>query len=128
MKLVFLAVLALNLPLATNAFPTGAGDCPGGRAAVGGIHVNPQASITTGSLEEGKLQMKINGQVLLQGSKLVLASGVEQAWTLSSAADTGFKGFLLRLSGGRDDTDTTVALSSASSSVQEAYAGTFLTY
>jgi hypothetical protein len=108
-----------------NAFPTGAGHCPGGRAAVEGLHIDPRASVTTGTLEEGGIQISINGQILQPGAEFVFESGVEQGWTLSTVTRSEFKGFLLRLSGGENEVDTTVALSSASPLVQEAYAGTF---
>ena len=124
----FLSFFACALLFATcgftNAFPMGAGDCPGGKAAVGKSHTSSDASITTGSLEEGQIQVRINGRILVPGVKLVLQAGVEHPLRLSTTSDVGFKGFLIRLSGGEDEVDTTVALSSASPSVQEAFVGT----
>jgi hypothetical protein len=115
---VCLCCLLIPSQLAT-AFPSGAGSCPEGMAAVGGDHLNPAYTITTGGLAEGNLQLAINGRVLLSGTRINLLSGVEHSWTLSSRDQNGFRGFLLRLSG-TDQVDTTVALSSADTNVQEA--------
>lgn len=109
------------------AFPTGAGDCPQGQAAVGGSHTSDRATIATGALADNKLQLRINGRILQPGVKLTLQSGVDQTWTLSSTSDVGFRGFLLRLSGGTDEVDTRVALSSVSKDVQEAFTACVVT-
>eukprot|EP00797_Seminavis_robusta_P030257 Sro628_g178040.1 n/a (839) ;mRNA; r:20721-23488 len=112
----------------TIAFPNGAGGCPGGVAAVGGNHRSSAVAITTGSLEENNLQLEINGQILQPRELLSLKTGVEHSWRLSSTAaeGDGFRGFLIRLGGGPSEVDTTVALSSASIDVQEAFAACVL--
>ena len=132
--------LLLSLPLASHAFPIGAGDCPGGRAAVGSVHLSA-GSVTTGRLEDNNLRVQINGQVLDPDSpSIILQAGVEHAWMVADGSSQsrqpseGFRGFLLRLGGGRgvgegaDDAeiDTTVALSSASDNVKEAFAACVL--
>jgi len=62
--IAFLALEA-TAPL-TQAFPTGAGGCVGGVAAVGGSHLSPATSVT-GTLAEGGITVSIDSVALDPG-------------------------------------------------------------
>ena len=95
------------LPYLSNAFPTGAGSCEGGMAAVGGSHVVAE-NVEDGSLSEGNLLVRINGQVLSPNRAMDVPIGVVNEWEISGS--DAFRGFLMRLDGGTGNVDTTASL------------------
>ena len=110
-SLVLATAIALFSPTAT-AFPSGAGGCAGGQAAVGGSHLESQV-VETGTLEEQNVELLING-VLLQsdGNAMNIPVGVDHTWELrtSGVNTTGFRGYLMRLDGGSPAIDTSDTL------------------
>lgn len=89
---------------------TGALACPAGEAAVGGAHLG--GDVTRGPLEESAigLQMLLDGQPLDPEQPHGFAIGMDHTLTLVAQEGT-FKGFLVRLGSGDNETDTTEALS-----------------
>jgi len=87
-----------NVDVDVDAFPTQAGGCQGGRAAVNGAHLNPAKEIETGSLDSVGLEVAINGIALEADSIFTITPGVDHVISLTATdSDTPFRGFLLRL-------------------------------
>ena len=94
----------------TTAFPTGAGGCTPGMAAVSGSHLEA-ATVETGSHQDYNMELLINGSPLRSGTPMDVPIGVDHTWELRSTGISGFRGYLLRLDGGSADIDTTGSLS-----------------
>ena len=114
MKFATVAALVGSLPAISWAFPTGAGDCPAGEAAVSGSHLQ-QANdqFRTGSLEEASIEFAINGVPLVPGTPFDAPIGTPHTWSLDvknrmvepgDGGDRPFRGFLVRLEG--EDVDS----------------------
>jgi hypothetical protein len=103
MKVQFAAsLLASLLATTTNnvqAYPTGAGSCLGGQAAVGGAHLDAD-TVNTGSLEDGGLQVMINGSPI---TDMTTVNATETVDIELVSSDKGFKGFLIRLGAGEEE-------------------------
>jgi len=97
-----------------ESFPSGAGGCGGGRAAVGGSHLTADAT-RSGSLADGGIVLMIDGNVVDPRMPIPVPIGVEGVtWSLSTAANSAaaaaatesvrdyFRGFLLRLESSND--------------------------
>ena len=110
-SLVLAIAIALFSPTAT-AFPSGAGGCAGGQAAVSGSHLESLV-VETGTLREQNVELLING-VLLEsgGSAMEIPIGVDHTWELRTRGvnTTGFRGYLMRLDGGFPAIDTSDTL------------------
>lgn len=103
MQLLAFLLLPLLLPR-TKAFPYGAGDCPGGRAAVYGSHMI--GDFTTGDLDDGGIRFEIDGTSLDPGDTITVDGTLDtHTWSLSG----GFRGFLVRLEGDADFSDAFVS-------------------
>jgi hypothetical protein len=89
-----------------DALGTGAADCPAGRAAVGGLHLEGGSSaVTQGTLEGGGIVVYLDGtQVSTSGaSDNVITLNVGQTHRITIERTTGgmyFRGFLFRLGTG----------------------------
>ena len=93
-KLLTLLVLGA-LPFVVRSSPTGASDCEGGRAAVGGAHVNAD-KVEQGTLNDGGIIFTIGGYELNNRTAVRLPIGQNLTWQLN-ATGTEFRGFLVRL-------------------------------
>jgi hypothetical protein len=107
--LLFLA-FALN---GASAFPSGAGGCSGGRAAVGGSHL--QSGFQTGSLGDGGVSVLLDGNTLNPGDLVSFTTGEDHALTVRGS----FLGIPVRLQAD-NGVDTSAALSETSSLLQDA--------
>lgn len=89
-----------------TAYPTGAGSCIGGMAAVGGFHLestDPQTgdkrTVLTGQLSEGKVSVLIDDANALDfATPYGLQTQTDYTITVVTTQDPGFKGILLRYS------------------------------
>jgi hypothetical protein len=102
-----LATALAVLPYLAYAFPTGAGGCEGGVAAVSGSHVVAEI-VEFGSLSDGNFVVRIDGQVLTPNMPMDIPAGVDLSWEVTGS--DAFRGFLLRLDGGSGNVDTTASL------------------
>jgi hypothetical protein len=109
--LLFFSV-ALN---GASAFPSGAGGCGGGSAAVRGSHL--QSGFETGSLGDGGFQVILDGDTLSPGDQVSFTVGEDHVLTVSGS----FLGILVRLAAA-DGVDTSAALSEDSNLLQDASA------
>lgn len=105
-----------------NAYPTGAGSCVGGEAAVGGSHVDQSngKQVIGATLAQGKVGVKIdNGAYIAPEETNDLSTQTDYTITLETEFTQGFKGVLLRLEVLDSDTnvDTTGALTSVDANV-----------
>lgn len=81
-----------------DALATGAADCPGGRAAVGGGHLT--GGFTQGTLDEGGITILMDGQPIAFDGSNVINFNVGQTHRITIEKTTYFRGFLFRLGGG----------------------------
>jgi hypothetical protein len=107
---LLLLAVALN---GASAFPSGAGGCSGGRAAVGGNHL--QSGFQTGSLGDGGFTVLLDGNTLNPGDLVSFTAGEDHALTVSGR----FLGILVRLQAD-NGVDTSAALSETSNLLQDA--------
>lgn len=83
-----------------SAFAAGAGQCPGGIAAVGASHLQSSKTVTNGELSESPagLQVTLNGTPLESSVTTPFVMGQDHTIALTATTmDATFKGFLLRL-------------------------------
>jgi len=80
-------------PKTGHAYPSGAGDCPQGRAAVNGAHLGG----TTGTLESAGFHVLLDGTVLNGGTSANVATN--KSHTISIVGSSLFTGFLIRIGG-----------------------------
>ena len=89
-----------------------AGNCPGGRAAVGVTHL--EGDVTKGTLEQGGISLTVGDQLLSVGEIVTLPIKQDLTWTLN-ATKRPMRGFLIRAEDLVDDkgaaVDTREALS-----------------
>jgi hypothetical protein len=96
-KLPF-ATLILLLSRYANAFPSGAGGCLGGEAAVGGGHL-ASSNIVTGSLKDARIRFELDGDELLEDGPLYVRVNKSTPLVMTAPySGSGIKGFLIRLS------------------------------
>lgn len=92
--------LAFQLLGVTMAYPTGAGSCVGGTAAVGGSHLDPSnGMILSGTLTEGQVVVTLDQQTL-QSSSTTTSVQTNQEYTLSVTSNNpngGFRGIFIRM-------------------------------
>ncbi len=84
-----------------DAFPFGAGGCPGAQAAPGELHrlgFGP-INVTQGTLEKGGFVVSLDSVPLIPNSANNFFSGFPHTLTIQATSGT-FRGFLFRLSGG----------------------------
>jgi hypothetical protein len=86
-----------------HALGTGAADCPGGRAAVGGGHLT--TGYTQGTLDDGGITILFDGQPINSASAdadavLNFVVGQTHQITIARTTTQYFRGFLFRLGGG----------------------------
>jgi hypothetical protein len=110
-----IAALILLISRDANAFPTGAGGCLGGGAAVGGGHLS-SSNIVTGSLLDARIHFELDGDELLEDGPLYARVNKSTPLTMTAPySGKGIKGFLIRLSSSdtaaTSDYDLTDALS-----------------
>lgn len=93
----------LAFPAAVGSFPTGAGSCIGGQAAVSGSHLDfgpgsPSRRVGGfGTLAEGNVTLRLGGSSVRADSTVtVLSIGKDVSWTLS-AGKLPIRGFLVRV-------------------------------
>ena len=114
MKSFLVGVLALSVVFigVTTALPSGAGNCPGGRAAVGVTHL--EGDVNKGTLEQGGISLTVGDQLLSVGGIVTLPIKQDLTWTLN-ATKRPMRGFLIRAEDLVDDkgaaVDTREALS-----------------
>ena len=106
MKLSILLLISLFHSVA--AFPTGAGGCGGGGAAVGGTHLDGSKTLTSGSLAEAGFSLLLDGSALENNFVLDLDS--DSILTLVATGGTPFKGVLMRVEATDVDVQDTAAL------------------
>ena len=111
MRIVSLLWLLLLADTAL-ALPSGSGNCPGGRAAVGVTHLT--GDVIEGTLEQGGITLTIGDQRLSVGEIATLPLGQDLTWTLN-ATKRPLRGFLMRAEDRNDDAvvDTTASLSAS---------------
>ncbi|GKY90714.1 hypothetical protein MPSEU_000044800 [Mayamaea pseudoterrestris] len=102
-----------------TAFPTGAGGCSGGGAAVQGEHLDGSKDLTSGSLEEAGFQVLLDGTQLSESDDFVIEVGKDAVLTLVATGGTPFKGVLMRVEASDVDVQDTAALT-PSDNVQNA--------
>lgn len=107
---VSLSLLLVLLVGTATALPSGAGNCPGGRAAVGVTHL--EGDVTEGTLEKGGFTLTVGDQLLTVGEIATLPLKQDLMWTLN-ATQRPLRGFLIRTEDRSDDAavDTREALS-----------------
>jgi hypothetical protein len=93
----------------TFAYPNGAGQCIGGRAAVGGEHLTLNPS-ETGSLVDGGLEVTVNGDTTLteNGGPYEIATNTDYTIAIGISSSGGFRGALIRASSDNGETDFTL--------------------
>jgi hypothetical protein len=116
-----LVVTCTSLFASVDAFPTGAGSCVGGEAAVMGGHVTPAdgKTIVTGSLADGGVALLLNGSPLVPGTAVDFGVGTSSPQFLTLAGSSDFRGLLVRLSA-PDGVDTTNSLIEQSDDLRSA--------
>lgn len=90
----------LIVSMFVNAYPTGAGSCIGGQAAVGGSHIDTSngKQVYPGTLTQGKVGIMIdNGAYLEPEQSNQLSTQTDYTLRLETEFTQGFKGVLLRL-------------------------------
>jgi hypothetical protein len=84
-----------------DAYPFGAGGCPGAQAAPGELHrfgYGP-INVTTGTLDKGGFVVLLDSTPLIPNAASDFLSGIPHELTIQATSGT-FRGFLFRLSGG----------------------------
>lgn len=91
-----LATLVLAMPWQAEAYPTAAGKCPAGEAAVSNSHImtTDGKTITNGTLAEGGFSVLLNGQPL-EGNAFRVEQ--EETLTITTTESSTFRGFLIRI-------------------------------
>lgn len=113
MPCILLLLLLLSLK-GTTAYSNGAGECEGGKAAVGGFHLdtsNSARQVITGSLTEGSVKVIIGADRLIPGSVYELSTQTD--YVLEVTTDNalgGYKGILLRLGSSEGVVDLTASI------------------
>jgi hypothetical protein len=102
------------------AYPTGSGSCIGGKAAVGGSHLEPSNGVLlSGSLTEGSVVVTLDQQTLQSSSSTATVQS-NQEYTLSVTSNNpngGFRGILIRMELTTTGTTATAAASESDSFV-----------
>lgn len=81
-----------------DAFPSQAGGCKGGEAAVGGSHKDPNRPTETGSIEGEGYVVAIDNETLAAGSPFTVIPGTDHEITLTATNPAHpIKGFLFRV-------------------------------
>lgn len=113
-RLALLLLLADLFGINVRAFPTGAGDCVGSMAAVGGSHLDNANGrpVSNNTLLAGGVEVRIGNNTLDIDSSLDLAIGVDHTITIVST-QFPVRGVLIRLQA-PDDVETANALTPAS--------------
>lgn len=88
-----------------SAWPTGAGGCPAGEAAVGGGH-KARMPGDLGALEEGNFTLTLDGDAVSSDAAVPVSAGTEYTLSLSGAE---FRGFLFRLQLNGTDASTFIS-------------------
>lgn len=78
-----------------EAFPSGAGGCPAGGAAVAGIHL-ARATTEEGSLSQGGFSITVDGEAVNTGSSYTFRSGVDHVLKITGPT---YKGVIFRIGG-----------------------------
>jgi hypothetical protein len=105
-----------NVLTLVEAFPTGAGGCQTGAAAVNGLHLQNGPGEST--LEGLGIQISVDGDVLSPGAPVTVAAGADHTVTVT-ATGTPFKGFLLALSASTGETDLSTALTPVDNTTEQ---------
>jgi hypothetical protein len=99
LSLFFRSLLVLATCMqSVQAWPTGAGACPEGKAGTDGVPNHQQTTTTTAMLMEGDYMVKIDGQELKPDTPFKIPVGQPVTVELMGVGTAMFKGFLLRLS------------------------------
>jgi hypothetical protein len=93
---LFCVVIGLLSSSSIHAFPSGAGGCDGGMAAVEGAHLT--ANAVTGTLADGGFDLIVNGQFKLEPSTLTSLE-LDKEYKLSIQGSGPFRGILIRMEG-----------------------------
>lgn len=101
--------------LFASGYSNGAGSCDGGKAAVGGYHLddsNGSRQFVEKPLSEGQVGLSVNGEFVDPATPKTLKTQTDYTIRLETQLDPGFKGVLLRLEvpATDGDVDTTIAL------------------
>ena len=110
-----LLITAAALCKSALAFPSGAGACPEGIAAVGDSHLNNH---TTGTLAKGGFTVSLGGTALVDGVTSTFSTNTDVALTISGGT---FRGFLMRL-GETGEVSTDNAFQVSGSDIQISFA------
>lgn len=99
MMMMLMLAMCLNTFVTVHAFPSGAGSCTGGKAAVGGPHTSTATgkTIKSNTLAAQKVTVTIAGKTYAAGTTISLKSNTNHAVKVSGI---GMKGVLVRLSTG----------------------------
>jgi hypothetical protein len=97
MTMMIVVAAAARLPRSTLAYSTGAGQCIGGQAAVGGAHLSSAAE--TGSLQDGAVSAMVQlGTGLTDLFELVEIVTANDYAIYLQPSEFGFRGALIRVS------------------------------
>jgi hypothetical protein len=118
-----LPVVALGVlvaaPAAVQAFPSAAGGCQTGAAAVSGLHLQNGPGEST--LDALGIEISVDGEVLTPvslGGSFAIASGVDHTVEVTATVEP-FRGFLLALSSTTDATDLSTALTPVDTAIEQ---------
>ena len=94
-----------------NGFPTGAGDCPGGIAAVGGSHLGltDDRPVSNSTLETGGVTVQIGDIILVPNTPLDIATFEDHTINIVSA-EFPLRGILIRVEANGVVNDTSAML------------------
>lgn len=96
MTFLFSLLLLLGTLRTVSSFPTGAGGCEGGQASVEGSHLDTSKTVLqTGTLDDGQVQVSVNGSPLNTGAVLPVQVGKDYTVTVA-ASGAPIRGILIR--------------------------------
>jgi hypothetical protein len=115
------AFVATALLASAQAFPSGAGGCDGGQAAVNGFHLSELngKTIETGSLTDGNVGLLLNGVPLDPAATTAVNFTAGAVNVLTLAGTSPYRGLLIRLAA-PSGVDTTTALLEVSDDLKDA--------
>jgi hypothetical protein len=103
-RLLLVSILFTFFPVSVLPYSGGAGSCVGGEPAVFGSHLSNSKTKTTGTLQQGKLTLSVDGIAIPSGGTITVK--YDSPTTLVVEGEKDYKGILYRLEADSDTTDT----------------------
>jgi hypothetical protein len=119
-RLLLVSILFTFFPVSVLPYSDGAGSCVGGQAAVFGSHLSNTKTKTTGTLQQGKLTLSVDGIVIPSGGTITVK--YDSSTTLVVEGEKDYKGILYRLEAA-SGTDTTSLLYTSPGTVNTKISG-----